>query len=49
MPTTAALIPSRDRKTTTYFFNFCQTGKKNNTNKALGKNIATEPIIHPTS
>ena len=28
IPTTAALIPSSERNTTTNFFRFCHTGKK---------------------
>ncbi len=47
MPTTAALIPSSERKTTTNFFKYCQTGKKKSTSKALGRNIAIDPIIQP--
>lgn len=49
IPTTAALMPSRERYTTTNFRRFCHTGKKNSTNKALGKKIAIEPMKHPSN
>jgi len=49
IPTTAALIPSNDLKMTAYFFRLCHTGKKNKTRRALGKNIATDPIRQPNS
>ena len=49
MPTTAALIPSNERKITAYFFKLFQTGKKNKTSKALGANSAIEPIKQPNN
>src|SRR5579862_9791279 len=47
IPTTTALMPSSARYTVAYFFIFDQIGKKKRTNRALGRKIATEPIIHP--